>query len=227
MWKPFFSPRATGRTPFWFWGLVLLAVATAWPALARWLVDVEPQPRMEEANSPSIIASGANSILVRENGRKLWEFSARRIEVSADHRFATATDVDRGVLFRNNKPFVRVQAQRIRVNQESKDWQAEGVLRAQGPDGLTIESKRALWKYQTGQLFCPQPVQATFRGARLTTHGVVYDAAKSQLRCPQPVEVRAARATLRTNAGTQVVADIKRRRVEVQGGVELVIKART
>jgi hypothetical protein len=212
------------RRTFLFWGALALFIGVS-PIVWRWLRDEDtPTSPASDPQSPAVEATGAQSIVMREDGRKVWEFSAQRITISPDHRYATATGVQRGVMYRDNRPFIRMQATQVRMNQETRDWQAKGALKAQGPDGFSIQSPQAQWTHAKQQLQCPTNVQATLRGMKIATRQVVYDAGRSELRCPQPVEVTSPRATMKTQHGTQVVADIKRRRVEFQGGVEIVVR---
>jgi lipopolysaccharide assembly outer membrane protein LptD (OstA) len=194
--------------------------------MVRWLREEDALNSRLSGVGPAIEASGLQSLIVRENGRKVWEFAAERIAISPDHRYATAHNVSRGVMYRNNKPYFSVKAARVRLDQQTRNWQARGQLRAEGPDGLVIESKEAKWTHKTQQLVCEGPVQAQVRDMRINTRGVRYDAPNKQLLCPQPVIMHSRRATMQTQTGTQVVAYLDERRVEFQGGVAVQIASR-
>lgn len=227
-----FSSRSSGahqRAPLglsWRFARLLALIAALLPviiALVRWLREDDVNSAVTNSSvRPALEAIGAQSIIVRENGHKLWEFSADRITWSADHRTATATNLRRGVLFRAGKPFLTMSATRVVLNQESRNWQASGHLQANGPDGFSISTDRATWSQRRERLTCPDAVSAKLRGLQIQTRDVFYEAKTGQLKCPQPVEVRSAQATIRE--GRDVVADIRARRVEFRSGVDITIK---
>jgi hypothetical protein len=182
--------RRAGRTVF---QIVLILAACALAALAavqltRWLDDVgEKAASGEDRSTPSIEIVNAQSIVLREDGRKVLEVSARRITVSPDHRFADAWQVSKGVLFRDGQPFLQLQAEKVRINQLTRDLMATGLVKAHGPDGFSLRTQRADWTHEKKLLDCPQPVQATLRGVRVATSRAAYDATRRRLNCPQPV----------------------------------------
>lgn len=223
------SSRAHRRAPFRLSrraGIRLAFIAASLPAaiaVGRWLREDEAnEPLTNNGLRPSLEAIGAQSIIVRENGRKVWEFSADRITISPDKRFATATNMKRGVLFRNGKPFLTVSAATVQLNQETHNWQATGKLQASGPDGFSIVTSRATWSHRRERLSCPDAVRAKLRGMEIETRGVFYEAKTGQLKCPASVEVRSAQATIQE--GRDVVADARSRRVEFRSGVHITIQ---
>ncbi|MDF2441590.1 MAG: hypothetical protein JWN98_2574 [Abditibacteriota bacterium] len=200
-----------------------LAVLPLTGLLLQWLRDEDAGVTVIDTSlRPSLEAFGAQSIIVRDKGRKVWEFSADRITWSADHRFATATNLRRGVLFRDGKPFLTVSAARVVLNQESRNWEASGQLQASGPHGFSLSTQRATWSHQRERLSCPEAVQAKVRGMTIETRDIFYEAKTGQLKCPQPVQVRSAQAIIQ--GGRDVVADIRTRRVEFRSGVHITIK---
>lgn len=215
------SLRALRGTSFVFWLALVLAII-ALPAAWRWLLDENGDAALSGASGgPAIQAQDVKRIIVSDNGQRVAEFAAGRIELSADLNFTTAFDVKRGIIYRNGKPFLNLRASRVKVNQQTRDWDADGSLRASGPHAFRISADFAQWIHKDGELHCPGVVQATFRGARINSFGVIYNAAQSTLSCPQPVEVLSPVATLR---GQNAVAHFKDSRIEFKNGVDITIR---
>lgn len=223
------SSRAHRRAPFRLSrrsSIRLVLVVASLPllaALVRWLRDDEANVALtNEGLRPALEAIGAQSIIVRDNGRKVWEFSADRITWSADHRFATVTNLRRGVLFRDGKPFLQMSATSVILNQETRNWQATGHLQASGPHGFSISTNRATWSHVRERLSCPDAVSAKLRDMRIETRAVVYEAKSAQLKCSQPVKVRSAQVTILGRP--DVIVDTRTRRVEFRSGVDITVK---
>lgn len=193
------------------------------PRLVRWLGDNGSVGRTAAAaHTPSVVAEGAQSIVVRDpNGGKAWEFSADRITISSDKLYCTATDVRRGVLYRKGRPFLKLQARQVRLNQQTRDLIATGTVSASGPDGFSVRTERADWQHQVERLTCPDALHATIRGLKIDTKNAFYDARAGQLHCPQVVQVTAERATMK---GSNAVADPKTRQVKFNQGVQISVK---
>ncbi|HVF11322.1 MAG TPA: LPS export ABC transporter periplasmic protein LptC [Abditibacteriaceae bacterium] len=172
-------------------------------------------------DAPAIEVEGAQSIIVREQGRKVWEFAAERIVVSANRAYVTATNVRRGVFYRDGRPYLHLRARSVRLNQQTRDLVASGTVEASGPDGFSVRTERAAWQHRLRRLQCPVAVRATLRGLTFQTSGLAYDATRGQLSCPRPVQVNSQHAVLR---GVGAVVDVKPQRVEFQDGVEIVIR---
>jgi len=170
-------------------------------------------------DAPAIEVEGAESIIVREAGRKVWEFSADRIVSERD--YVTATNVRRAVYYRDEKPYLRLAARNVRLNQQTRDLVANGTVQASGPHGFTVRTERAVWKHRARLLQCPLAVRATLRGLTFHTTELSYDTKLGQLSCPRVVQVDSKHAQLR---GDGAVVDVKRQRVEFPQGAEIVIR---
>ena len=214
--------------PSLFWRLVrtvsiLVLSAACIVFLGRWLRDEDdslPQPA-KTADGPSIVAEGVERIVIRDKGRRVWEFAARKITITPDRMYAIATDMRQAILYRNDKPYLQLQASQVRLNQQTFDAEATGGVTASGPEGVKIRTERAQWSHQSRVLRCPATVEATLRGLTVQTRDVSYDMSKSKLNCPQKVEVQGKRFHLR---GASATVDVKTRRVEFSGATEFVVK---
>lgn len=203
--------------------LVLSACGLFAVVVARWLSDegdvVSGPPHSSQG--PSIVAEGIEHIVIRDKGRRVWEFAARKITISPDRKYAVATGMRRAILYRNEKPYLQLQASSVRLNQQTFDAEATGGVTASGPEGIEIRTERALWTQSRRVLQCPATVQVRVRGLTVQTRDVSYDMPQSRLHCPQRIEVQGPRISLR---GLRAVVDVKNRRVEFNGGTEFVVK---
>ena len=198
-------------------GLLVTVVVFGW-----WLWSDEEDPdRTAAPDVPAFEVEGAQSIIVREQGRKVWEFSAERIVLSADKTYATATNVRRGVFYRDGKPYLHLRATSVRLNQQTRDLVASGAVHVSGADEFSVRTERAVWNHRLRRLQCPVAVRATLRGLTFQTSELSYDAKRGQITCPRPVQIDSKHARLR---GSGAVADVRRQRVEFPEGAEIVIR---
>lgn len=220
--RDYFMKRNWRVVPSFAFALVLVALGV-WkgPALRRWLSDNDTLSKAPATAQPSVVAEGAQRIVVRDTaGRKAWEFAARRIVVSPDKVYCTATDVSRAVVYRDGRPFLKLKAQQVRLNQQTRDLEATGTVDASGPDGLTVRTQHATWAHETQRLTCPGDVRATLRGMTITTKAALYDVRAGKLHCPQAIHVTAHHAHFEA---TNVVADTKTSKITFNQGVHLAI----
>ena len=198
-------------------GLLVTVVVFGW-----WLSSDEAGPGHNVApEAPAVEVEGAQSIIVREQSRKVWEFSAERIILSADKIHATATNVRRGIFYRDGKPYLHLRATSVSLNQQTRDLVAHGAVHVSGADDFSVRTERAVWNHRLRRLQCPVAVRATLRGLTFQTSELSYDAQRGRLSCPRPVQVDSKHAQLR---GSGVVADVQHQRVESGTGGEIVIR---
>lgn len=199
--------------------LALLAIAGARLALRNG--DLEPETPGTEKTAME--AEGVRSIIVRKDGKKLWEFSAKSSGISSDHAYAWANGVEKGILYKNEAPFWRLTAQNVKLDQRTKDVEAKGKVGAQGPNGLKVSTRRALWSELGERLHCPEPVEATMRGVKVSSASATYDLKRDELRCVSEVKVTSDAATV---ISPRAVAHVKKGIVSFGGGVVIRIRKR-
>jgi hypothetical protein len=199
--------------------LAMVAAAAFGPAAWRWVTqdarDWAGKAAPNNEKGPSVLARGVRSVVFKdERGRRAWEFAAESIEISADKRWATLVGVRRAVLFRDAKPYLRMSARHVRFDQQTRDWRAHDDLRVQGPDGLTISSRAAIWNHKAQLLDCPEPVQARLKGADISAPRLRYDAREGKIRTPDQVSMDSPGAAAR---GSRMTVDVKKRFIETYG----------
>jgi hypothetical protein len=165
-----------------------------------------------------------HSLIVRENGVKLWELAAKRIDIAGDHGGAIATGVNRAVLYRQGAPSWTLQAGSVRLSGSSHDVDATGGVSAVGPQKLRLATRCAVWRPGKGTIECAQPISATGRGMKITAGAAYYDMKREELRCTGSVSVTTAYGQLHS---PQARAQFRRGLVRFNGGVDIVIHARS
>ncbi|HEX8550553.1 MAG TPA: LPS export ABC transporter periplasmic protein LptC [Abditibacteriaceae bacterium] len=203
-----------------FWTVPAAALGLA--AVSWWALQPLPDNKKTNADTPPAIeATGARSIVVRENGRKAWEFAAQRITVDASRTRARADNVEKGVIFQNGKALWNLRATRVDLNQLTRDVDAKDAVASLAARGLRITTPRAIWKHSSKLLLCPQPLQAQMKNLDVKAQGASYNVARGELRCTSGVEVTSPFGTLSSPRAT---ASPSTRTVTFQGGVDIVIR---
>jgi len=215
------SLRAGKVAPSFLIGLVLSFLALAGiVAVLRWQDEDYNAALPGPSTAPSIEAEGARKVKVWEpkTGRLAWEFSAKRITVDAQHIWTTATDVRDGVFYREGKPYLKLQARQVRLNQQTRDLDATGSVTAQLPDGFKLTTQRAVWTHSLGRLEATGTVSAKGRdGFALQTPRAVWTQSRGQLAATGGVNAQTREGiTLRTDRAVWTQAS---RRLEAIGGV--------
>lgn len=180
-----------------------------------------PQQKPGSKTAPAIDAHGARSIIVREDGHKAWEFSAKRITIAPNRILATVEGVENGVIFQGGKPLWKLTAARLDANQLTRDIQAHGAVASLAGQDLSIRTPRALWKHRQKTLLCPRETRATIKDVQVSTRSASYNVATDELRCAAGVEVSSRFGTISAPYAT---AFPKARRVEFGGGVDIVMR---
>jgi LPS export ABC transporter protein LptC len=203
-----------------FWTVPAAALGLA--AVSWWALQPLPDSKKKSADTPPAIeATGARSIVVRENGQKAWEFAAQRITVDASRTHARADNVGKGVIFQNGKPLWNLRATRVDLNQLTRDVDAKDAVASLAARGLRITTPRAIWKHSSKTLQCPQPLQAQMKNLDVKAKSASYNVARGELSCTSGVEVTSPFGTL---SSPRAIASPTKREVTFQGGVDILIR---
>lgn len=176
--------------------------------------------RKKRSETPSVEAHDVQKVIFRKDGHKVWEFSADSISMSSDHKYATAIGIKQAILYRDNKPYVKLKAQKVRLNQHTYNAEATGKVEATSPNGVVIHTTSAFWLHQTKQLHCPFNVLATVRDVVVESKNVWYDTEREILRCKQQVKLTSPQANLQTAEAT---VDVRKQLVSMNGGTEVIL----
>lgn len=219
--EPSRAPRV--RLGAWVKRLILgLSFGAALVWIAFWTLDEGPNPPSSTNRAPLEVRN-LRSLLVRDaQGRPLWQIAADSVQISPEGSLTTFRGVSRGVLFRNGAGFLTMNARLVRVS-STRDLDASGGVRAQGPNGFSFQTPRARWWNRAQRVDCPEPVQATLQGLHFQSPQLRYQWNTGQLSCSKPVEVKGNGVSLR---GNRLNVDIGKRVVKLSGGAELVFDPR-
>ncbi len=204
-----------------FGRLALLAlVAWGLSALWNWVTteSVEEQ-RAGDTSSPLKIEVLDSFLVWNKDGTKHWEVAADSAQVVDNNDAWLARGVSKGVLFRDNKPWLTMRAPRVRYSNLSKNLDAVGGVTARGPEGFSFSTPQARWLDAKKLVEIPGAVRAKLREIEFSAPNLTYQWEKGELTSPGPVEVRVPGGVLR---GSQLRANVNTNEVQLSGGTELI-----
>lgn len=193
--------------------LIGLALLGAW----AWRDDdLAPEQREQ---LPAFIMEHP-SITVRKDGVWSWHFDAAQIEPSPDGSQTFARKLSNGVLFRADKPVLRLRAARARLDNNTSNVEASGGVQAQASDAnrFSVSSIVVRWNYALKTLSCPLAVEAQLRDFHFHAPRLDYNWESGDLTCAAPVELRAPGVEVKA---TRFKASTKTRLLELGGGTRM------
>ncbi|BCM92397.1 hypothetical protein IAD21_04276 [Abditibacteriota bacterium] len=214
--------RTMQRRLWWRRGAALVGAGAV--LLVGWwgFQDDEISPVAPEPESPLIAEK--TSQIVRKDGKRLWQFDASRIELSPDGSQTFAHRVSKGILFRDDKPFLNLSAQLVHLENTSNNVEATGGVKASGDNRFAVSSRLVRWNYSLKRLSCPTRVNAQLRDFSFEAPRLNYQWDAGELTCDQPVELRAPGIVL---GAKRLKASTKTRVLDLGGGVHLSFDTKT
>jgi LPS export ABC transporter protein LptC len=204
--------------------LSVVAFAVCFVLLLRWLNDEVPVTKTKQTYVSPLQIEDLRSFSVRQEGKKVWEISATKVEISPRNDQTIAQGVSKAIFFRDGEPFLNLKAPKVRLSNVTNNLEATGGVFASGPDQFSFSTPIVRWLNKTKLIQCPQAVQATLRAFEIDSPGLLYSWDSGELVCKQKVELRTEGAVLRSN---MLKANVKSRKIELGGGVELVFDPKT
>lgn len=204
-----------------FGRLILLALA-AWGTLSlwNWVTTESVEEQQAGDTSAPYEVKGLKSFLVRQdNGQKYWEIAADSAQNVENGNAWLARNVTKGVLFRDDKPWITMRAPRVRFSNLSRNLDAVGGVTASGPENFSFSTPQARWLDKKKQVEIPGAVRARLREMEFAAPNLSYQWEKGELKSPGPVEVRVKGGVLR---GSQMTTYINKRQVDFGRAVELI-----
>jgi len=214
---PLMPPSRSAMRRVWFVRLGGVGAVVVAVALGRWAWRDDELAPVPGAPEPSFVMVHPRFIS-RENGAKLWQFNADKIEPSPDGSQMFARHVSNGVLFRGDKPILHLSADTVRLNNTSKDVEATGGVRASGSDQFSVASTIVRWNYARKLLMCPSKVEAKLRDWHFVAPHLNFNWSSGELACNSPVELEAPGVRMKA---TSLVASTKTRHLQLGGGTEM------
>ena len=146
-------------------GLAGVAAIAGLVYLPVWLHRHDPPPPSITRRPADVtIANVPDATLVgRHNGRRIWRIHAKNIRVAADGHTTTFDGIDRGTLYRNERPAAGITAAQAVYNDDSGTLFVTGGLTLTS-NGVTAHTSRIDWREHEDRVRCPEPVVIAWKG---------------------------------------------------------------
>lgn len=167
----------------WISGAVILA-GMVWSFV--YLKDIYPigshGSKLGRDSLEGISIRFKNATLVgRSEGKKVWTFKARIIDVSKDRRLAIFRDVAKGILLQDGKEIASLSSKKVAyntiTNNVSAPLGAEFVLKG----GPTFKVHDVFWSAQKSKLLCQKGIDMELAGSTLHGENMTADLNKKEL----------------------------------------------
>ncbi len=193
-------------------------------ALLRWLGDEAPPAKTKQTYVSPLQIENLRSFTIRKDGQKVWEIAAQKVALSDKGDQTIAQNVSKATFFREGQPFLHLKAPHLRLSNLTNNLEATGGVFASGPDQFSFNTPLVRWLNKNKLVQCPQNVRATLRAFEFDAPDLIYSWNSGEVLCKQQVELRTEGAVLRSN---MLKANVKSRKIELGGGVELVFDPKT
>ena len=204
--------------------LSLLGAGALLVALLVWLNDEAPPAKTKQTYVSPLQIENLRSFTIRKDGQKVWEIAAKTVALSDKGDMTIAQNVSRATFFREGQPFLHLKAPHVRLSNLTNNLEATGGVFASGPDQFSFNTPLVRWLNKTKLVQCPQNVRATLRAFEFDAPALIYSWNTGEVLCKQKVELRTEGAVLRSS---MLKANVKSRKIELGGGVELVFDPKT
>lgn len=109
------------------------------------------------------------------NGKKQWTLYAKKISVSRDERFTYFDNIQKGIIYSDNKPVLTIFAKKATFDKITKALQIFGRIKVVHKD-FTLETRNVSWDGIKQSLICKNKVQVIFsKGNMLLANNVSVD----------------------------------------------------
>ena len=145
--------------------VVMLILALA-GGLYYFLRDEAPEEKKQQAESTRMAFSGS-SLVEESDGKRIWELTARKIEVDSKTRWVYLTDLQ-GVFYRTDGSKIDVTAKEAIVDPKAKNMEMTGGFFMKSSDGPTFRADQGRYNSKDKRIFASGNIHATREDAVLT-----------------------------------------------------------
>ncbi|NCO36709.1 MAG: hypothetical protein AUJ92_03915 [Armatimonadetes bacterium CG2_30_59_28] len=178
-------------------GITVLLLAMVGVTLWVWQQREPPEAAkslspLSPADIPSDLGleiAGVNGLIIRSNGKKQWELTAKKIAVSKDKTLIEVDDLQKAAYFRAGKEVLNLSASRLRFNSQSRNLEIIGNVRLNTIHGLILTTSRVLWDSGKRRITCPKAVEARVKRLFFKTVFVSFEPDTARLTCPREVRM--------------------------------------
>jgi len=191
--------------------------------LRSWLGQRGPghlssKPGDESSADISVDIEGVNALVVRQDGKKLWEMTADRIIISKDRTVTKIQGLRNGTYFRDDEPLMSFRAKVLRLNSVTKNIEIDGEVQVTAYNGLLFTTDHVSWRAQRRVLICPGEITASLRKMLFRSKRLELYPDENRLICPNAVRVTIGASLL---TGTRLVANLDTENVEIVGPITM------
>ena len=113
----------------------------------------------QEAVTTRMAFSGSK-LTEDQDGKRIWELTARVMEVDPKTRWVYLTDLD-GVLFRDDGTHITVTAKNAVVDPQTRNLEMSGSINMKASDGPTFTAEKGRYVAKDRKIFATGSIRAT------------------------------------------------------------------
>lgn len=167
----------------WLSGAMIIAAAAG---TFFFLKDIHPLGSMSvflgKNELEGISFQFENAQLVgRSQGRKIWLFGAKKVEVSADRRYADFEGVTEGKVLKDDKVVASVSADKVVYDTVTKNVRSPETATLEIVDGPTFKFREVFWDSRNSRLTCTGGADAELAGGTMHCENMVADVEKKEI----------------------------------------------
>ena len=159
------------RSNIWVYGLVIAAVISG--GLYYFLRE-EPLDDTHQENVVTRMAFSGSSLTEEQDGKLIWELTARVIEIDPKTRWAYMTDL-KGVLYRTDGTKIDMTAKTAVVDTTNRNVDLSGSIRMVASDGPTFTAEKGRYVAKDHKIFASGGIRATREDYVLTANEMETD----------------------------------------------------
>ena len=127
----------------------------------------------QEAVTTRMAFSGSK-LTEDQDGKRIWELTARVMEVDPKTRWVYLTDLD-GVLFRDDGTRIVVTAKNAVVDPQTRNLEMSGAINMKASDGPTFTAEKGRYVAKDRKIFATGSIRATKDDVVLTANELETD----------------------------------------------------
>ena len=155
----------------WLYGLLIAAIVAG--GLYYFLRE-EPLDDTRQENVVTRMAFSGSKLTEDQDGKRIWELTARVMEVDPKTRWVYLTDLD-GVLFRADGTNITVNGKNAVVDPQTRNLEMSGAINMKASDGPTFTAEKGRYVAKDRKIFATGSIRATKEDYVLTANELETD----------------------------------------------------
>ena len=210
--------------------IAIAAAAAAYLLVSRYVhrepgqVAVTPTGDDRDA-APGTAVIGEATVTHSPGGRPAWKVKLDQIKLQSGGQSVAAEGVREALIYgESGKPMVRLTAQRIDGNTNTRDLQVSGTVRAVTPEGAVLDTETVKWVAAEEKLQAPGQMTMRSRDTVFTATSCDFFVAQNVVKCPGRVTMKVGNNTL---IGRGLTYNMKTEDFSMVGGVQAIFNPET